>query len=59
MRHYIHCPNCHTRMVRTGKKEQVATATDVTKVYKRQYKCPACSRLWVYDEVRNWFEESL
>ena len=56
-RFYVHCPNCHTRMVRTGKKEEVGTGSDFgrkIKLYEREYECPNCERVWVYDEVRNW-----
>lgn len=51
--YFISCPNCRKRMRRTGKKE-VLYDTGSVKVYEREYKCPSCDRMWIYNESRNF-----
>lgn len=42
-RYYLHCPECGTRMIRTG--EEVEGAPD-----SREYKCPGCGSFFAYSE---------
>ena len=49
-KYYLHCPNCNTRMRRTGRKEEEHYG-----LYLREYECPGCGRLWTYSEYRNMF----
>jgi phage terminase large subunit GpA-like protein len=57
-RYYVSCPDCRTRMVRTGKKVKEYRSLYETWVYKREYKCPGCSLVIGYSESRNCFYRS-
>ena len=57
-RHYIHCPNCRARMVRTGRKVETGKHAmkrygDIVHLYQREYECPSCGRLYAYREDSN------
>ena len=52
-KYYMACPNCRTRMVRTGKKIKEDRSLDGIWTYKREYQCPGCSLIIGYSEYRN------
>jgi len=58
MRYYAHCPECRTRMVRTGQKRWVAEGSNYGRkvdLYEWEYECPNCGKYWLYNVARNWF----
>lgn len=52
-RHYITCPDCNTRMVRTGNKEKEYLSLDDRWLYKREYECKNCGEVMIHWESRN------
>lgn len=54
-KHYEHCPDCHTRMVRTGQKTKETQTLDGGWLYTREYECNGCGKCWLYNEARNLF----
>ena len=55
-KYYLQCPDCGVRMVRTGKKIEVAPAVrdrEPTWLYRIEYKCPNCGSFFIYSEDRN------
>ena len=57
-RYYVSCPDCRTRMVRTGKKIKEDRSLDGIWIYKREYECPGCRLVIGYSESRNCFYRS-
>jgi len=55
-RYYMTCPDCHTRMVRTGKKEK-EYRIEGQLVYRREYGCKNCGTTRIHSESRNYFVE--
>ncbi len=53
-KYYLHCPDCKTRMIKTGEKAARYSVGDVT-LNVREYKCPYCTQYFLYDETRNLF----
>ncbi len=52
-RHYITCPDCHTRMARTGNKEKEYPDAEGYWLYKREYECKNCGTLMIFWESRD------
>jgi len=55
MKYYSHCPDCRTRMKRTGKNQREAPTREGRWIYAREYECPKCGSIWVYSEYYNSF----
>ena len=51
---YINCPDCQTRMIRTGKKEREHRSLDGNWIYKREYECKRCGKVIIYSESGNF-----
>lgn len=52
---YHSCPDCRTRMKRTGKKENDTQTLNGGWLYIREYECPSCGSIWVFDENHGLF----
>jgi len=52
-RYYITCPDCYTRMVRTGKNLVEKIGMNDEKIYSREYYCSNCGLIISYSESRN------
>jgi len=55
--YYVSCPDCRTRMKRTGKKQKEQEALSGDWLYQREYKCGDCGRFFVYSELKNWISK--
>jgi len=54
-KYYMSCPDCRTRMRRTGKKVRETKSIEGNWIYEREYECPNCGKIWAYSEYRNLF----
>ena len=54
-RYYLNCPECRTRMIRTGEKVEENYDINGLPIYRREYKCPGCGRFFIYSEDGNFF----
>jgi uncharacterized protein with PIN domain len=57
-KYYLHCPDCRTRMKRTGNKEIEHYSVDrpPRPIYRREMECPGCGRVREYSESKNmWY----
>ena len=52
-RYYVACPNCRTRMARTGKKTKEYRSLNDIWFYKREFECLGCGLVLAYSESRD------
>lgn len=52
-RRYITCPDCRSRMVRTGKKEK-EFRSEGQWVYIREYECKNCGTTRIHSESKDY-----
>ena len=55
IRYYVSCPDCRTRMRRTGPKREVARTVNGEPLYAREYECSGCGAFFVYDVSKAFF----
>ena len=54
-RYYVACPDCRTRMVRTGRRTGQQRSREGRMLYTREYQCPGCARVRLYSESSSLF----
>ena len=50
-KYYMSCPYCGTRLRRTGVKEREVKAIDDSWLFRIEFECPKCGKLWDYSET--------
>lgn len=56
-KYYLICPECKTRLRRTGKKRKEEQTLEGSWLYLREYECPKCNVLWTYSELRSLYQK--
>ena len=52
VKRYLACVHCNKRSKRTGKRELIYKSGEV-KLYEREYVCPQCGAVMLYNEYQN------